>query len=323
MTIMASTKQSTKKKRLTLPALIEYYEVCNRSENKSHQTISWYTANLKQFQHYLRSRKLSTTIDTITLQTLREYQAYLLKRDCFGNNGLSHQLSPAAVHGHIRTLKAFFNWLTREELIIENPAILLRPPKVPQKVTTTLNDQEIKTILNAFDTRIALDMRNKAIFTLLLDTGIRVGELVGLKMEGLHLSEGYFKVCGKGNKERIIPVGNSTQRLLQGYLFRYRSIPVRLGIENVFLTSGGKPMTVNSAKLLFHRLGKKTGVVRLHAHLCRHTFATRFLINGGDVFSLQQILGHSTLEMVRHYVNLAASHVMIQHNRYSPMDHLS
>jgi len=208
-------------------------------------------------------------------------------------------------------------------LILDNPAILLKPPKVPQKVTTTLNDQEIRTILNVFNTRIALDMRNKAIFTLLLDTGIRLGELVSLKMEYLHLSEGYFKVCGKGNKERVIPIGNNAQRSLHGYLFRYRSTPVHLGIDNVFLTASGTPMTVNSAKLLFHRLGKKTGVVRLHAHLCRHTFATRFLINGGDVFSLQQILGHSTLEMVRHYVNLAASHVMIQHNRYSPMDHLA
>ena len=112
----------------------------------------------------------------------------------------------------------------------------------------------------------------------------------------------------------------SYERALHRYLFRYRPKPFHPGIDNVFLSVLGKPLTENGMKLIFHRLAKKSGVVRLHAHLCRHTFATRFLINGGDVFTLQQILGHSTLEMVRHYVNLAANHVAIQHQKFSPMD---
>ena len=82
-------------------------------------------------------------------------------------------------------------------------------------------------------------------------------------------------------------------------------------------------MTENGVKLIFARLAKASGVERLHAHLCRHTFATRFLLNGGDVFTLQQILGHSTLEMVRNYVNLAANHVAMQHHKYSPLDRLN
>ena len=84
----------------------------------------------------------------------------------------------------------------------------------------------------------------------------------------------------------------------------------------------GRPLSANAIKLLFARLGKKSGVKRLHVHLCRHTFATNYLINGGDVFSLQQILGHSTLEMVRNYVNLASAQVGIQHRKYSPMDRM-
>ncbi|MFC1926827.1 tyrosine-type recombinase/integrase [Chloroflexota bacterium] len=96
-----------------------------------------------------------------------------------------------------------------------------------------------------------------------------------------------------------------------------------LGIENVFLSSSGLPLTDNSVKLTFARLSKRSGVKRLHAHLCRHTFATRFLMNGGDVFTLQQILGHSTLEMVRRYVNLVSSHITIQHRKFSPLDRLN
>lgn len=90
-----------------------------------------------------------------------------------------------------------------------------------------------------------------------------------------------------------------------------------------FLSNDGRPLTNNSIKLMFARLAKRSGVQRLHAHLYRHTFATMFLTNGGDIFTLQQILGHSTLEMVRHYVNLASNQVAIQHQRFSPLDLVS
>ena len=142
-------------------------------------------------------------------------------------------------------------------------------------------------------------------------------------MDDVHMDEGLLKVMGKGKKERIVPMGSNAQRALQRYLFRYRPKPLHLGINNAFLSVLGKPLTENSIKLIFSRLAKKSGVSRLHAHLCRHTFATRFLINGGDVFTLQQILGHSTLEMVSRYVNLAANHVLIQHQRFSPLDRLN
>jgi len=151
---------------------------------------------------------------------------------------------------------------------------------------------------------------------LLIDTGLRMSELINLKMDDVHMNEGLLKVMGKGRKERIVPMGSNAQRALQRYSFRYRPKPLHSGINNVFLSVLGKPLTENSVKLIFSRLAKKSGVARLHAHLCRHTFATRFLVNGGDVFSLQQILGHSTLDMVRHYVNLTSNHVAIQHQKY-------
>jgi site-specific recombinase XerD len=158
---------------------------------------------------------------------------------------------------------------------------------------------------------------------LLLDTGLRIGEVIHLKMEDVHMNEGFLKAIGKGKKERVVPIVNNAQRALQHYLFRFRPKPVNPIIDNVFLSISGKPLTENGMKLMFTRLAQRSGVHRLHAHLCRHTFATRFLINGGDVFTLQQILGHSTLEMVRHYVNLASSHVAVQHQKFSPLDRLN
>jgi site-specific recombinase XerD len=120
-----------------------------------------------------------------------------------------------------------------------------------------------------------------------------------------------------------VPIGNNAQKALQRYLFRHRTRPAHTRIENVFLSVHGTPLTENRMKLMFSRLGQRSGVQRLHAHLCRHTFATRFLGNGGDVFTLQQILGHSTLDMVRHYVNLASNDIIMQHQRCSPLDRLN
>jgi len=320
-----TTHVNTKEKAHKLFELIEYYEVCNRAEGKSPKTISWYSANLKSFRNYVKSRHLPDSLDTIDTRLLREYVLYLMKRTRYNGHpytpAKTELLSSATIHGHVRTLRAFYNWLVAEGLTQNNPAKDLKPPKVSRKVVSTLSDDEIGAILSTFSISPSAT-RNQTLFMILLDTGLRIGELVNLKMDDVHMDEGYLKVMGKGKKERIVPIGNNAQKALQRYLFRFRPKPNNPVINNVFLSISSQPLTENSMKLMFTRLAKRSGVCRLHAHLCRHTFATRFLINGGDVFSLQQILGHSTLEMVRHYVNLASSHIAIQHQKYSPLDRL-
>ena len=220
-------------------------------------------------------------------------------------------------------MRAFFSWLAREGLTEVDVSRSLKLPKVTRKVISTLSDEEISSILNTLSQKNPGDVRNQTIFMILVDSGLRIKELVDLKMGDVNLDQGLLKVMGKGQKERVVPIGNNAQRALQKYLFRYRGEPAHLAIENVFLSTWGMPLSENTVKLMFARLAKRSGVRRLHAHLCRYTFATRFLLNGGDVFTLQQILGHSTLEMVRHYVNLASSHVTMQHRRFSPLDRLS
>ncbi len=321
-----TTHVNTPEKAHKLNELIEYYEVCNKAEGKSPKTISWYSANLKSFRNYLKNRHLPDSLDSIDTKLLREYVLYLLKKTRYENHPYTppktELLSTATIHGHVRTLRAFFNWLVVEGLAQNNPVKDLKPPKVTRKVVSTLSDQEIGAILNTFSTSPS-DARNQTLFMILLDTGLRIGELVNLKVDNVHVDEGYLKVMGKGKKERIVPIGNNAQKALQRYLFRFRPKPINPVIDNVFLSTSNKAITENSMKLMFTRLSQRSGVCRLHAHLCRHTFATRFLINGGDVFTLQQILGHSTLEMVRHYVNLASSHIAIQHQKYSPLDRLN
>jgi site-specific recombinase XerD len=322
-----NTQVSLEKESKGLLEFIDYYEVCNRAEDKSFKTVAWYTANLKSFHNYLKNRCLPDTLDKIDIKVLRQYVLYLLKKNKYHGHPFTPEkkevLSASSVHGHVRTLRAFFGWLVAEGLIEVNPAKDLKPPKLYQKVISTLSDDEIKAILALFTPMNSSNARNQTIFMLMLDTGIRMGELINLKIDDINMNMGLLKALGKGKKERIVPVGSNAQRALQRYLFRYRPQPFSSSTDNAFLSVVGKPLTENSVKLIFSRLARRSGIARLHAHLCRHTFATRFLINGGDVFTLQQILGHSTLGMVRNYVSLASNHVAMQHQRFSPLDRLN
>jgi site-specific recombinase XerD len=321
-----STLTATKDKSYKLPELISYFELCNRAEGKSPKTTTWYSENLTRFSGYLQNRHLPDSIEHVDIKLLRDYVLYLLKKHRFEDHpsmpAKAEPLSTYTIHGHVRTLRAFFNWLTREGLIQNNPARDLRPPKVIKRVISTLSDEEIVSIFHTFNLTINSEVRNQTIFMLLLDTGLRIGELVNLKIEDVNLSDGLLKVMGKGKKERIVPIGSNAQRALQRYLFRNRPKPDHPGIENVFLSVHGQPLTENSMKLAFARIADRSGVLRLHAHLCRHTFATRYLLNGGDIFSLKEILGHTTLEMVNHYLHFTSSQIMAQHHKYSPMDKL-
>lgn len=322
-----STKKATPKKSYKLSELIAYYETCNKAEGKSNKTVSWYSDNLQRFRKYIISSQQNENINSIDTKVLREYIIYLMTRKRFENHPhtppTDEPLSTSTIHGHVRTLRAFSNWLLRENLTETNVAAGIKPPRVVKKVISTLSDEEIFCILHTFNSAISSQNRNRVIFMVLLDTGLRIGELVNLKLTDIQIDEGLMKVLGKGKKERIVPIGNKAQKALQSYLFRYRPQPAYSGIENAFLSTCGTPMTENSVKLMFTKLAHGSGVQRLHAHLCRHTFATRFLLNGGDVFTLQQILGHSSLEMVRNYVNLASNHIAMQHHKYSPLDRLN
>jgi site-specific recombinase XerD len=222
---------------------------------------------------------------------LRQYVLYLLNKNKYQGHPIipekKEPLSASSVHGHVRTLRAFFSWLETEGLIATNPAKSLKPPKVCQKVVSTLSDEEIRAILGILASVNSSNVRNQTIFMLLIDTGLRMGELINLKMDDVHMNYGLLKVTGKGKKERVVPLGSNVQRALHRYLFRYRPKPAHQAIENVFFSVEGKPLTDNGLKLIFSRLAKRSGVMRLNALLCRHTFATKYLINGVDVFTLQ------------------------------------
>ena len=154
----------------------------------------------------------------------------------------------------------------------------------------------------------------------MLDTGPRLSEVVTLKYEDVHLQDRYIKVLGKGNKERIVAFGATCQRSLIDYTYRFRGEPAHSGVDTFFLSIDGYPMSPSALRSLTERVSHAAGVPRLHPYLLRHTYATQFILNGGDVFLLKQNLGHTTLAMVERYVHIASQIGALRSQGFSPLD---
>jgi site-specific recombinase XerD len=158
---------------------------------------------------------------------------------------------------------------------------------------------------------------------LFLDTGIRLAELVNLRLSRIDFPLGEMTILGKGNKERKVPVGSQAKKALLEYISKESREPSNpQDADRLFLTADDYPITHTAVAKMFARVKIRAEVPKLHPHVCRHTFSVRYLVNGGDAFSLQKILGHTSLEMTRKYVNMAFGDVKEKHRQFSPMDNL-
>ena len=262
---------------LNLEKLVSHFGQSNKAEGKSLKTITWYTEMLINFITFLEGTNRKTVLANFDIELVREFTVHEQGRG----------LSPYTVQGKVRSLKAFSSWLFNEGYTSENILLTLKVPKAPVNLIEPLTGQEIDRLISYQNPLTTIGSRNIAIFILLLDSGLRVSELCGLRFDNAHIEEGYLKVFGKGSKERVVPIGALSQKMLWRYVFHFRPEPIIPGDNYLFLTLDGKPLVVNAVKLILNRWGKNAGVPRLHAHLCRHTYATNFLChNCGDVFRL-------------------------------------
>jgi len=321
-----ATKDKRTRASPTIDDLITRFEMSNVVDGKSPKTVRWYNDILKLFSRYLKENGQTNTIDGFNIENARKYVLYLRTRNKFDGHPYTPQqhslLSPQTIRGHIRGCKAFSSWLCREKYTDENMLQYLKIPKAPVKLIEPLTDQEINTITSSINHDSPTGSRNHAIFVTALDNGLRASELADIAIGQLDLKRGYVKVMGKGSKERIVPIGDFVKMTLWNYLNRIRPEPATADCDKLFLSPSGKPITANTIKLVFSRLAKKSRVKRLFCHLCRHSFSINYLLNGGDIFSLKEILGHTTLEMVNHYLHFTRSQLTAQHHKYSPMDRL-
>ena len=304
-------------RNLELTSLMERFEVHNRSDGKSDRTVEWYNGVLELLMAWLRAEGMSTCIDDLGEDEVRFFILHLQ-----GRPGLWGQASSHTVNNRVRALRAFFNWLYRQGYTECHRLEKLKVPKVRQKEIETLTDEEIGRIFATMNPCTVLGARNTAIYSLMLDTGLRLSEVVTLKYGDVHLDKRYVKVLGKGDKERIVAFGANCQRALANYANHYRFENEGQVTDAFFLCIDGRCLTPDALRSLTERLSKAAGIPRLHPHLMRHTYATRFLLNGGNVFLLQQSLGHTTLAMVQKYVHIATRTAAQVSQDFSPLDRL-
>jgi len=308
---------------LELGNLIQGFKFCCQTEGKSPKTIDWYTTFLYRFLAFLQFSNFATDAAQINKEVIRAFILYLQVEAKTPRS--KKPLSPATVQGYVRTLRVFFSWAVKEEYLPNSPAAKIPVPKATQKVINTFTHEQIGKLAQACYNSNGNSYRNLTILLLLLDSGIRVSELVNINLEDVNLAEGWIKIkIAKGGKERIVPVGSVVQKSLWKYINHHRPQPLTQKVTRLFLSDDGLPLTRSGIQQMLRRCGKRAGIsgVRCSPHTFRHTFAKSYLVNGGDIFSLQKILGHSSLASVRTYLNLFGTDIKKQHQRYSPADNL-
>jgi len=312
----------------SLSTMLDTYQVQAKTEGKSPHTIRIYTTAITVLERFLERKGYPLDVTRIGPEEIREFINYLQNTRAFMEHPFTGPqkkgLTGHTVNCYLRALRAFWSWLEAEEFIDINPFNKIIIPKPPKKIMTPFSEEQIRTLLSVIDTKPATGFRDWTIILTLLDAGIRVTELTELKLENVNLMQRCLKINGKGNKERIVPVGISVQRALAKYINKYRPNPIYPLSDNLFLNRDGMPLTPNRIQSIIERYALKAKIqgVRASPHTFRHTFAISYLRNGGDVFTLQRILGHETLDMVRNYVNLTQYDLQEAHLRCSPVDNL-
>jgi site-specific recombinase XerD len=313
---------------ITLSTLLEYYTTSKKVAGCSPKTLIAIRSVLGRFIRFLQSRDHSLKLCDLAIEDAREYMASLqgpitkYEGHKFNRPVEGATYSPQTVHSHARILRAFSNWLNAEGYIKKPILERLELPKLPKTKIAVLSPDEIQQVINSINPSTFLGARLLAMVLLFLDSGIRAGELVSLKLADVDWERGVFKIMGKGSKERFVPIGSTAKQTLLRYAQSFRSTPARDDIDNVFLSVDGYPLTVNAVVHSMSRLAKSSGVTRLHAHLLRHTCGVQYLVGGGDTKSLQMFLGHASAAMTNHYEQLTDEHMLAQHRKFSPVDSL-
>lgn len=230
-------------------------------------------------------------------------------------------VSPHTVRGAAQTIKAVSRFGFRKGYIPTEITRDFDMPKVPQVIVQTFSDVQLEALLNAPDKRRWVGLRDRAILMLLLDTMARVSEACGLNAGDVDIEGQSIRVMGKGRKERDIPFGQVTMQTMRKYA---REVADQRPDDPFFISHTGKRLAREHIAERMRKYGKKAKIegVRCSPHTLRHTGAKRFVMNGGDIFTLQKLLGHTSLVMVRRYVELASVDVRRQHERFSPADSL-
>lgn len=280
-----------------------------RFRNNSASTIEYYTLSLGLFLDFVGADQSVDVLD------IRMYKDYVVSLQVSGH------LKSTSINTYVRAVKAFYNWLIDEEKI-GDCSRKLKLIKQKREEIIPLSDDELHVLLNCFDTSDLLELRNKCLCLLMVDSGLRRAETVRLRCCDVDFSHNSLLVTGKGDKERIVPLGSATVAYLRLYDERVADRRNKR-IDSFFLDRFCNSLDVNAVDLVFSKLKDLTGIQRLRCHLLRHTFATNYLLDGGDLETLRLILGHSSIAITQLYLHLSNNQKILRDRHNSHLDNLN
>jgi len=286
--------------------LDEYSRYLTLERGLSARTVSAYRSDISAFFVWARANKLEPR------------KAQRSDLDDYLWTQRERGLKPASLFRKVESLKSYYAFETLEDNLPESPAETLRTPRIPARLPKYLSKDEAARLLAAPNTAEYEDVRDRAMLELLYASGLRVSELVSVRTEGINLQDGWIRVVGKGNKERMVPVHARALATVRGYLTqreaRFKNPPAEL-----FLGRTGKKLSRVQFWRRLRELGVRAGIkTRLYPHLLRHTFATHLLQGGADLRSVQEMLGHADLATTQIYTHLDASALKAAHAKHHP-----
>ena len=268
----------------------KFIQYISSEKRFSEHTIKSYSSDISQFQHFLSSEfDITNKVEEISFQLIRSWIACLLEKG----------INPRSVNRKISTLKTYFKFLLREGVLQENPMLKVISPKSKKRLPVFIEEDQIENLLNKVEFEDGfVGERNKLIIEIFYVTGIRLSELINIKITSIDFENSLVKVLGKRNKERLIPLSSNMLEELKNFIKKYQ-------INHFLFTNldGNKLYTKLVYRVVSKYIGKISSVNKKSPHILRHTFATHMLNNGADINAIKELLGHANLSATQVYTH--------------------
>ena len=277
----------------------------------SENTVQAYSRDVNKLTQFLQTIPFEKDIKDVTVKHVEAFVK------CMAQLGISQTTQARLLSG----LRSFFMYCIIEQIITIDPTALIEAPKNLRKLPDTLSFTEIEQLIGCIDLSKPEGQRNKAMLETLYSCGLRVSELVSLKLSQLYLPQGYIKVVGKGNKERLVPIGSDAIKYIQIYITQIRKhATIKLGQQDVvFITRLGAGLTRVMVFMIIKELAKKAGISKIISpHTFRHSFATHLVEGGADLRAVQDMLGHQSITTTEIYTHLDREFLRTTLQMYHP-----
>ena len=285
----------------------EYTDFLKIEKRQSQNTVESYRRDVSRFAKYLSNNQLGGA----KTSDVRSFLVFLRNEE---------GLAPSSVARCLSSLKSFYNFLYVESLISENPIETIASPRPWRKLPNVMSIQEVDALIAAPDINTLAGVRDLAMLELMYATGLRVSELVSLKMSAVNLEVGYLRTLGKGSKERVVPFGDIAKTTIENYVINARPLfQKKYTSEDLFLTRLGNAMTRQGFWKILKKYSIKAKIVgTVSPHALRHAFATHLLERGADLRSVQKMLGHADISSTQIYTHVLRERMREVHERFHP-----